>query len=202
MKRLHMPLPRPPSAGHFDYCRKPLFHPISASPLLTHTVICIFSPGSLPHLSIHPVTPVIHLFFFFFYSPLFLLWQCRTSSKFTASHGHLCLLWAFLLIRKKCSHPFLSNTPHNNIRWQRIAKELQNAWTYPLIFQIVLHMKSFFFFVRGFACYLVLSCSHRTHRLSRACSLACRQAERGSGEERVRRRERLANEVWVKIIGC
>lgn len=38
-------------------------------------------------------------------------------------------------------------------------------------------------------------------RLSSACSLACRQAERGRGEQKVRRRERVANEVWVKIVG-
>lgn len=38
-------------------------------------------------------------------------------------------------------------------------------------------------------------------KLSSACSLACRKAERGRGEQKVRRREREANEVWAKTVG-
>lgn len=81
----------PPSAGHFDYCRKPLFHPISTRLLLSHTVICIF----LSWLSSTSFSASCHtcyslVLFFPSFPPVFLfppsLWQRTTSSKCTARH--------------------------------------------------------------------------------------------------------------------
>lgn len=120
MKCLHMPPPPPPlSAGQFDYCRKPLFHPISASPLLSHTPICIFSLGSLPYLSIHPVTPVIHLFFPLFPQCfLFLpsLWQRRASSKCRSSHELSTCFGHLYWYEKVQSFLFFLIPSHNNPR--------------------------------------------------------------------------------------
>lgn len=65
-----------------------------------------FSLGSLPHLSVHPVTPVIHLFCFFpSFPPVFLfppsLWQRTTSSKCTARHELSTCFGAFFLLAWK-----------------------------------------------------------------------------------------------------
>lgn len=201
-----MPPPPIPSAGHFDYCRKPLFHPISASLLLSHTVICIFSFGFLPYLFQFILSHLLFTCFSSFSpSPVFLfppsLWQLRASSKCMASHELSTCFGHFYWYEKVQSCFSFVISYHNTSRWRRNAIRWMNIFLARLHFLIVqcMHTLIFHLLSCSFGGYLVLSCSNCMHRLSSACSLACRQAERGRGEEKVKRRERVANEVWVKI---
>lgn len=71
-----------------------------------------FSLGSLPHLSVHPVTPVIHLFCFFPLFPLcfFSLRLCGSAQPHLNARpgmSSLPALGRFFTSMKKCNHPFL-----------------------------------------------------------------------------------------------
>lgn len=104
--------------GHFDYCRKLLFHPISTPALLSHTVICIFSLGSLTHISVHPATPVIHLFFPLVSFPSVFVASPQPHLHAQPGMSSLPALGIFTRT-KKCNHPFLLTPSHSNSRWHK-----------------------------------------------------------------------------------
>lgn len=169
---------------------------------LSHTVICIFlSLGSFPYLSIHPVTPVIHLLFF---SPLVYpptVFSPPLSSPQWHREAHLnaqpvmsslpaalgnflkCRLSIYFTgIKKKCNHPFSFLIPsHNKSRWHGIAYMHEASGPAPPArapFDIS------FTFMRLWLVHLVPSCSN-SMQLAFQCSLslACRKKrKRGAGE--------------------
>lgn len=201
-----MPPPHPPLSRSFWLLQKPLVSTPSPLHQWSPTQSFAFSILAFFHIFRFILSHLLFTCFSSFPPPCFAsLLLCGSTEPHLNAQPVISSLPALGIFigMKKCNHPFSF--------WYistRVDTELLK-WTDSTLFLhilVVQCMKILIFhsLLCGVARYLVLSCRNRAHRLSSACSLACRQADQerqGRGEESVRRRERVANEVWVKIMG-
>lgn len=134
-----MSAPHPLLSRSFWLLQKTILPPhLHFSAALSHTLICIFSLGSLPYLSIHPVTPVIHLFFLF--PPCFFpLLHCGGAEPHLNAQPVMSSLPALGIFTgmKKCNHPFLSNIISQQLK---VVQNCLHAMRWMNLFPACLHV--------------------------------------------------------------
>lgn len=182
-----MPPPHPPLSRSFWLLQKPLVSTPSPLHQWSPTQSFAFSILAFFHIFRFILSHLLFTCFSSFPPPCFAsLLLCGSTEPHLNAQPVISSLPALGIFigMKKCNHPFSF--------WYistRVDTELLK-WTDSTLFLhilVVQCMKILIFhsLLCGVARYLVLSCWNRAHRLSSACSLACRQADQerqGRGE--------------------